>query len=637
MEWLFPQNDLGQDSGLHDAGVETFKGNYYRYLARETIQNSLDARDPGKDTTHPVIVKFERLEIKRDRIPDIDGFCDTLARCRDYWATDRKAREFFDKAVHLAQADAITTLRVSDYNTTGVIGDDADRTKNWYSLIRCSGSSSKYGGEGGSYGIGKNAPFATSHLRAVLYSTYTSEDNHAFQGVAKLVTHELANGGKAQSVGYLGGSQGESVRARNHIPRQFRRDEQGTDIFILGFKEERTWQSELELSVLENFWPAISFGDLEVHIGDRVIAKDNLSQLLEARSGEENFTAHHYYAAFSDPSVTFDKTLRHLQEVSLYIRSGETELPKRVAMVRASGMVVWHRQSRSAIPFCGVFLCRNAEGNRLLRDMEPPRHDIWDPDFPEKGANRRIETEFVNFIRESVKQLTVKDDMEIIPIPELSRFLPDDENAEEAFGTSASDEQPPVEGFPAKPPAPKPKKPIPVQKMPQRKPMQPDGQSPQPEGQGDTEEGSAETGGTRGGPAGGQSNNVDGGPGSGGAAGDGSSTPTSGAHGGANSKPAIPVRLRAYPKDGFASTYVVVIHPLHEGQREAVVTLFAVGDDTKEPLRIRTARLADGTGVPVEPFGRIGPLTFPESGSIGLEVELGESRKIAMEASAHEA
>ncbi|MCX7424492.1 MAG: hypothetical protein NTW96_02480 [Planctomycetia bacterium] len=440
-------------------------------------------------------------------------------------------------------------------------------------------------------------------------------------------------------MGYLGGLQGESIRTRSQIPKLFRRDERGTDIIILGFRAERTWDEELELSVLEYFWPAINFGDLEVRIGDRTIAKDNLGALLEARSGAENFTAHLYYSAYLDPTASFDKSLRHLKAVSVRIRTGETELPKRIAMVRQSGMVIYHRQSRCAIPFCGVFMCRNDVGNTLLRDMEPPRHDTWNPDFPDRGANKKIENEFVTYIRECTRQLSVRDDVKIIPFPELSRFLPDDdETPEEPFGSPASEEQPPADGFPATPPAPKPRSPIPVQKMPERKPMQPDGHRPAPHESGETEEGSSEAGGTGGGPAGDGNNNVEGGAGSGGAVGAGSSSPTSGAHGGgAHAKPAIPIRFRAYPKDGTASVYAVTIHPIHDGQRNGIISLLAVGDDAKEPLSIRAARLADGTSLPSETVGKIGPLAFPPTGPINLEVELCESRKVAMEVSAHEA
>ena len=47
--WFFASNEGGEDKGLNDAGVVTFKGNIYRYLAREIIQNSLDASGPPTD------------------------------------------------------------------------------------------------------------------------------------------------------------------------------------------------------------------------------------------------------------------------------------------------------------------------------------------------------------------------------------------------------------------------------------------------------------------------------------------------------------------------------------------------------------------------------------------------------------
>ena len=43
LRWLFPENPLGQEQGFNDAGIETFRGDSINHLARETIQNSLDA------------------------------------------------------------------------------------------------------------------------------------------------------------------------------------------------------------------------------------------------------------------------------------------------------------------------------------------------------------------------------------------------------------------------------------------------------------------------------------------------------------------------------------------------------------------------------------------------------------------
>ena len=249
LTWTFASNNGGEDHGFNDAGIETFKGNLERYLAREVIQNSLDAR---ADKKKPVLVKFELIELDRDNVPDLTGLAETFKHCEKYWPSDQKAKEFFKTAAALAKGKKSTALRIGDYNTTGVIGGDKERTKNWYYLVRCSGSSSKWGGEGGSFGIGKNAPFAASRMRTVLYSTLNSEEEYIFQGVARLVTHERAKVGTAQPTGFLGDSKSASIRKKKDIPKQFLRKEQGTDLIVLGYQADGTWNTDLTHSVLES-------------------------------------------------------------------------------------------------------------------------------------------------------------------------------------------------------------------------------------------------------------------------------------------------------------------------------------------------------------------------------------------------
>ena len=170
-----------------------------------------------------MLVKFELLQLPAVGVPDVKCLAATFRRCADYWAKDAKANDFFERAETLARAKKVTALKVGDYNTKGVTGNDSDREDGWYNLIRCSGSSSKWAGEGGSFGIGKNAPFAASRMRTVLYSTMTKEREHAFQGVARLVSHNLPKGGGiAQHIGYLGNTNGSSVRKKTTDPILFR-------------------------------------------------------------------------------------------------------------------------------------------------------------------------------------------------------------------------------------------------------------------------------------------------------------------------------------------------------------------------------------------------------------------------------
>lgn len=630
MNWVFPKNDGGRDSGFHDAGVETFKGNFDRYLARELIQNSLDAR---LDPAMPVHVKFELLTLERSKIPGMDYLQETFGRCAEYWKEHDKVHAFFERAAELAAKPKLSALKVSDYNTTGVPGADSDRKNNWYHLIRCAGSSSKWGGEGGSFGIGKNAPFAASRLRTVFYSTKTIDGGTAFQGVSTLVSHTLPDGATAQQTGYLGGAHGESIREPENIPQEFRRTECGVDIVALEFPAAATWQDDLVYSVLDNFWPAIDFGDLVVTVGSQIIDKSNLAKLLNAFSGREDFTAHLYYEAYNSPNQRFDEQLSTLKDCSLCLSAGDADLPKRVAMVRKTGMVIFLRgYLRSLLPFCGVFLCRNDEGNRLLREMEPPRHDIWDPDHPDRGVNKKIEVEYMTFIRSCLKKLVSVDDSKVISIPDLNRFLPDDdETDEDSFDGNDSPsrhETPERSQLPEQIPGRK------IDPTSQRK--QPDSAKPDG-GEEETEAGEGE--GSGGGPAEG-ANETDGGTGSGGGGeGAGSAGPAAGGAGGAQSKPAVPVRYRTFVKSADSGIYNLVIarQTKVKGSQSVNLIVSTVGDDQKAPAEITGARLEDGKTVPIIGPGVLGPISLKADATLRIEVILSEPVRVAMEVSANEA
>lgn len=440
IKWTFPRNEEGQMKGLNNAGVETFKGNFDRYLAREIIQNSLDARD---DANKPVKVRFSKEQINRSDIPDIDSLLHSLERCLEFWRFDKKACAFLTRAIDVASKKTLTSLKVSDFNTRGLQGGDKDPSGVWFHLVRCAGSSPKNAGEGGAFGIGKNAPFAASYLRTVLYSTRNKTNETIFAGVATLLSYLMPDGATAQDVWYLGQERGASVRDPDLLPPLFKRDDPGLDIFILGFPDEDAWDKDLIYSVLDNFWPAVQFGDLEVQIGEKDINRSNLPEWLKHYSEmSDDFAAHLYFNSFSQPNHHFTEELPNLGKCDLYISSGVAELPKKIAMVRKAGMVVWPQNFRSIVPFCGVFLCRNDAGNRKLSEMEPPKHDVWDPDHPEKGSNRRIYKELVEFIRCKLRDLAPVDPAQVINIPGLDKYLPDDEDSDEnSFAEDISSEK----------------------------------------------------------------------------------------------------------------------------------------------------------------------------------------------------
>ena len=91
--------------------------------------------------------------------------------------------KFFKHILEAMRKRGISCLRISDFNTTGLTGSHEEYNSPWCNLTKSSGASDKSGGAGGSFGIGKFAPYACSVLRTVFYSTSDTEGICAAQGV----------------------------------------------------------------------------------------------------------------------------------------------------------------------------------------------------------------------------------------------------------------------------------------------------------------------------------------------------------------------------------------------------------------------------------------------------------------------
>jgi hypothetical protein len=439
-KWYFPDSNGGQSKGIHDSGIETFRGGpFYQFLAREMVQNSLDAR---ASVDVPVKVTFKMLEVNREDIPDIKNYERVLRSCYSFWKKDETAADFFKNAIKLIQEKNINILKVSDFNTTGLTGDDDNIESSWYNLVKCSGSSFKKKGKVGSFGIGKNAPFASSDLRTIFYSTCSEANEKAFAGVSIFVTHKNESlSDNSQPVGFLAGDRGSTIHDNDKIPAIFRREEPGTDLYILGFPRETDWSTDLKYSILENFWLSLDNNMLEVDIDGFEIKRENLPNLLKDFSTMEGFMADLYYSAYKTPTYVAEDDLQHLGKTRTFLLAGNDRCEKRILMTRG-GMKIYPKTMRAAVPFCGVFICDSEEGNEILRKMEPPCHDEWDPDLPTKGTNKHIENEFTRFLRKAIQNLIPNEPAKEIELPGLSKYLPEDGDApEENFGGGSSESE----------------------------------------------------------------------------------------------------------------------------------------------------------------------------------------------------
>ena len=385
-EWRFPSNNNGQLIGISESGVETFKGTPIKSLAREICQNSIDA---VKDPDQPAKVEFRTFEMTPSEIPRFDQLQNAFHYARQFWGSlnNKKASDFFKKAEDESRKKKIRCLRISDFNTTGLTGSDKDYGTPWSNLIKSSGASDKGGVSGGSFGIGKFAPFSCSLFRTVFYSTADKNGVEASQGVSRLTSFpENDSGDMTQGIGFYGKEKNTPVRGQMFLDPDFKREKSdtGTDIYLIGFIAGAGWENIMAASVLDGFLYAIWKGGLVVDIDGTVISKDSLPDMIKKYKpyfGPREYADEYYrvLTASKEDASDYEQDIEGLGAARLRLMIAP-ELSRRVAMVRGTGMKIFDKDRISSnISFAGVLYVEGVELNSILRQMENPEHTQWQP------------------------------------------------------------------------------------------------------------------------------------------------------------------------------------------------------------------------------------------------------------------
>ena len=464
--WRFPPTNGGVSAGFNDSGMAHFTGAPLESLTRETMQNSLDAR---LDSDKPVHVSFELIDIHSNNIgrDELAKSIDASIHTAQTAYIDSRAIADFKAAAKIIRSNVIRCLRVSDRNTTGLRG------ASWPALVKMQGVSYKpdVEGAGGSHGIGKYAPFAVSALRTVFYWTCFRENGEyreRFQGKSVLISHKDIEGEETQGTGFFGVKK-NCRELTQKIPEPFRlldqseRPVQGTSLAIMGFREADDWRRRVAASAIGNFFFAIGTGRLTV-----IVEPDESDELMEIDRGSLD-DWFQYLAGAAGPNASEDASDNALQEAQtfweiskdepvaekqdvdlghcrLWMRTAEG-LPSKVAFVRQTGMLVTDQQ-RGLIRFPGfrefAALCvfEDPAGNELLRRMENPKHDQFEPDrLPkdERGRGRQALKRITDWIRSEVrKQAGPPEGGKKTVLSELAVYLPNYQ-PEEPFDDAGHD------------------------------------------------------------------------------------------------------------------------------------------------------------------------------------------------------
>lgn len=443
--WSFPLSPGDRIQGLTGGRIADLKGKKaFDTLVRELAQNSLDARD---DTTSaPVSLVFELKWVPTKKYRVFQELKEYVEECYSFWSKELGedlSDTILPKAKWQLEQDKIPLMIASDFNTIGLEGfRDSDLLSSWVALTNSDDFSNKSSADsGGSYGYGKNAPFACSNLSTVFYNTMDRARQNAFTGVARIGSIRDKAGNVTSGIGKyqctdVTANQSHVLFEDNSDPFKdlFKRKKPGTDVIIAGFNPGKNWVEHFKQAVLKNFFVAIVEKKLEVKLIDGnhkiVINAQMIGELMheyrELKLMREPYCLYH---AFVDPDkgshflTIFDKN-----DVEVYVKNFPSDDLQAIANFRTSGMMVGQYAQRAPGHYAAVVVIRGTRLSALLKKAEPPTHKDWDHHLVHsekdkanaKTAIERIKTSVIELITETV----VSHNLESVEATGLSEVLP---------------------------------------------------------------------------------------------------------------------------------------------------------------------------------------------------------------------
>ncbi|WP_406617294.1 hypothetical protein [Mycoplasmopsis adleri] len=460
-KWRFPSSNHGKTTGMSEPGTETFKQDPLTSFAREIVQNSIDAR---RNDDEPTKIIFAEFEINTDEIPGLAGLKRGIENCMEYWSQKPDYLEAYNKMLDLLKNKKIKCLRISDYNTTGLIGVNSTNPNknNFLALVKGTGVSEKGTSKtaGGSKGIGKNALFLLSEIKTVLFSTLAIPYEHSdgldkgWIGVAEFISGYIDDESQKNTGHILNEdrdvSQGTGFYSdsdkNNSIPellfldpsQKHRTNKTGTDIYIIGFEQEN-FEKETIKSILESFMYAIVNGELEIDINKIQINKTTLSQIiadinndLDKRLKANILSQYKLMTGAENVSIyTIETDWGNCELRILPYNNDEKELAtNQCTMIRYPWMKItdWKLgQNYNVSSLCIIdkgIICQK------LRDIENPQHNKWE--IKRLNNNKDLQRETNNLMKSIREQIISKvaeclgytDEDQLDPNG-ASEFLPD--------------------------------------------------------------------------------------------------------------------------------------------------------------------------------------------------------------------
>jgi hypothetical protein len=442
-KWFHSEKSITGDESFNLSGDELiFDKKSWDSLAREVIQNSLDAR---RDQDKPVHVKFENLKLKVEEIPGGRVLKDIIDRCLEEEQLNDNIKRRFKSGLAQFKKGVIKCIKITDSNTTGLIGCDrpgeSSMNNYWYSLLYQKGKSDKSRrNSSGSQGIGKFAPFSFSRVGTVLYGTKINDlpNGEAFQGVARLTS--FRDNGKYQDPKVMYSLETENgimpIYEISEDIRKFMPDEIGTSLTIVAIREDsEDKESKIKAmfiqSVIGNYFIAIDRNKLTVEIMGLRIDSENLNKVINTWLEKEDLRRQQYYA------YKFGKTESYLDKCTMYYDVSDDVNNKYINLLKNQGMIIEDVLcSKTYKNITGVMIIEDEGLCEQFKKLENVSHDKFltsseSTDTDEIKAIIKKAKDMKEWIKEKAIELTsplVRERTTIYGATDLTKVFNDDDD-----------------------------------------------------------------------------------------------------------------------------------------------------------------------------------------------------------------
>ena len=431
-----PKTESDSCEGINDGNIETYKNKPMLSLTKEELQNSTDGALKDGEKERKVRVEFHDFYLNTQDIPDREHYLNVFLEERDFWDdflnTDKKAVEFFDKAIKVLKKGKIRCMRISDYNTSGLTGITGSSTP-WKNLVKNRGVSDKASSATGSFGIGKAAAFACSELRTVFYNTINTDlsDNKAFQGVLKLPSYQK-DGNNYVGTGFFSENTPDTktnpLMESISLDPDYSRSETGMDKYILGFPDDLSKEElkkEVIISSINNFLCAFLQDKLEIKYDDIIVDNEHLDDIFTKYGDGFDKLTRDYYETLKSPDKEIYLSLFEENDVKISVKLMENA-NRKAAVVRKSGMKVFDKGNISGrIEFASVINLLGDKVNGYFKKLENPEHTGWSLERSDNKAEaKKKESMIYDALKKCITELQQINFSNTIDSDGMSDYLP---------------------------------------------------------------------------------------------------------------------------------------------------------------------------------------------------------------------